>query len=62
MNTIEKCGKDNWTTGIAENQQQFFIQPLVDYWNNIYPVVLVLVPMNHIQNSNNDVEGFLSLI
>ena len=38
MKTIEKCGKGNWETGVAENQQQLFIQPVVDYWNNIYPM------------------------
>jgi CRP/FNR family transcriptional regulator, anaerobic regulatory protein len=43
MKTIEKCGKDNWETGIAENQQQLFIQPVVDYWNNIYPMTPELV-------------------
>lgn len=36
MKTIEKCGKENWETGIAENKHQHYIQPVIDYWNNIY--------------------------
>jgi|JI10StandDraft_1071094.scaffolds.fasta_scaffold973160_2 CRP-like cAMP-binding protein len=38
MKTGEKCVKESRGAGNTENQQQFFIQPVVDYWNNIYPM------------------------
>jgi CRP/FNR family transcriptional regulator, anaerobic regulatory protein len=38
MKTGEKCEKESKVTGNTENQQQFFIKPVVDYWNNIYPM------------------------
>jgi CRP/FNR family transcriptional regulator, anaerobic regulatory protein len=63
MNTIEKCSEEYLGINFLENEQQFFIQPVVDYWNKIYSMPPELIAdINELVNVKTYKKGDVLLV